>query len=59
VQLNNYLGEFPATYFGFDPDVTIDQVRERLLQYEDADNRITEQSRLRSMSSRNLLRCNG
>lgn len=44
-QLNNYLGEFPATYFGFDPDVTIDQVRERLLAYEDADNRITELSR--------------
>lgn len=44
-QMNNYLGEFPATYFGFDPDVTIDQVRDRLLQYEDADNRITELSR--------------
>lgn len=44
-QLNNYVGEFPVTYFGFDPDVTIDQVRERLLQYEDADNRITELSR--------------
>lgn len=44
-QMNNYLGEFPATYFGFDPDVTIDQVRERLLQYEDADNRVTELSR--------------
>jgi hypothetical protein len=44
-QLNNYMGEFPATYFGFDPDVTIDQVRERLLRYEDADNRITELSR--------------
>ena len=44
-QMNNYLGEFPLTYFGFDPDVTIDQVRERLLAYEDADNRITELSR--------------
>lgn len=44
-QMNNYLGEFPATYFGFDPDVTIDQVRERLLQYEDADNRVTDLSR--------------
>ena len=45
VQLNNHLGEFPVTYFGFDPEVTIDQVRERLLAYEDGDNRITELSR--------------
>jgi hypothetical protein len=44
-QLNNHLGEFPVTYFGFDPDVTIDQVRERLLSYEDGDTRITELSR--------------
>jgi len=44
-QLNNHLGTLPATYFGFDPDVTVDQVRERLLQYEDGDNRITELSR--------------
>lgn len=44
-QMNNYLGSFPATYFGFDPDVTIDEVRDRLLQYEACDNRITELSR--------------
>jgi hypothetical protein len=44
-QLNNHLGQFPATYFGFDPDVTKDQVRERLLAYENGDNRITELSR--------------
>lgn len=44
-QLNNYLGDFPHTYFGFDPDVTIDQVRDRLLNYEDCDTRITELSR--------------
>jgi hypothetical protein len=30
-QLNNYGGEFPHTYFGFDPDVTKNQVKERLL----------------------------
>ena len=30
-QLNNHLGDFPATYFGFDPDVTRDEVSERLL----------------------------
>jgi hypothetical protein len=44
-QLNNHLGTFPATYFGFDPDVTRGQVRERLLAYEKGDNRITELSR--------------
>jgi hypothetical protein len=44
-QLNNTLGQFPVTYFGFDPDVSKKQVRERLLQYESGDNRITELSR--------------
>jgi hypothetical protein len=44
-QLNNHPGLFPVTYFGYDPDVTIDQVRARLLNYESGDNRITELSR--------------
>jgi len=44
-QMNPHLGKFPVTYFGFDPDVTKDQVKERLLQYETKDNRITELSR--------------
>ena len=44
-QMNNYPGEFPHTYFGFDPDVTREMVKERLLMYEDGDNRITELSR--------------
>ena len=44
-QLNNYPGEFPHTYFGFDPDVTREQVKERLLAFEKGDNRITELSR--------------
>ena len=44
-QLNNHLGDFPVTYFGYDPDVTRDQVRERLLAFEVGDNRITELSR--------------
>jgi hypothetical protein len=44
-QLNNHPGLGPYTYFGFDPDVTRGQVRERLLQYESGDNRITELSR--------------
>lgn len=44
-EMNNYPGEFPVTYFGFDPDVTREMVRERLLMYEQGDNRITELSR--------------
>lgn len=44
-QMNNYPGDFPHTYFGFDPDVTKDMVRDRLLMYENGDNRITELSR--------------
>ncbi len=44
-QMNNYPGEFPVTYFGFDPDVTKEMVRERLLMFEKGDNRITELSR--------------
>jgi hypothetical protein len=44
-QLNNHLGQFPVTYFGYDPDVTPDMVAQRLLRYEAGDNRITELSR--------------
>lgn len=44
-EMNNYEGEFPVTYFGFDPDVTKDMVKECLLRYEKGDNRITELSR--------------
>jgi hypothetical protein len=44
-EMNNYPGTLPATYFGFSPDVTREMVRERLLKYETADNRITELSR--------------
>jgi hypothetical protein len=44
-QLNNHPGEFPVTYFGFDSSVTLDEVKERLLQFEQGDNKITELSR--------------
>lgn len=44
-QLNNHPGEFPVTYFGFDPSVTLDEVRARLLDFEKRDTRITELSR--------------
>lgn len=44
-QLNNHLGQFPVTYFGYDPDVTPAMVMDRLMRYESGDNRITELSR--------------
>jgi hypothetical protein len=44
-QMNNHPGTFPVTYYGFDPDVTKEMVRERLLAYLSGDNRITELSR--------------
>jgi hypothetical protein len=44
-QMNPTPGQFPVTYFGFDPDVTKEMVRERLSKYESGDNRVTELSR--------------
>ncbi len=44
-QLNNYPGDFPVTYFGFDPDTDVSEVRERLTDYEKRNIRITELSR--------------
>lgn len=49
-QYNNYPGRFPVTYFGFDPDCTKEEVRERLLQYKTGDNRITELSGLTALN---------
>jgi hypothetical protein len=44
-QLNNHPGLFPHTYFGFDPDMTREEVRARLALYRKTDNRVTELSR--------------
>ncbi len=44
-QYNNVAGTFPHTYFGFNPDVTKEDVKERLAKYETGDGRITELSR--------------
>lgn len=44
-QLNNYPGSMPATYFGFSPEVTPDEVKEKLRNFEKTDTRITELSR--------------
>jgi hypothetical protein len=45
LQMNNYLGDFPLTYFGFNPDVTQDMIRQCLIDYEARDTRLTELSR--------------
>jgi hypothetical protein len=44
-QLNNNTGEMNATYFGFDPDVDPEDVKQRLRDYSKGDTRITELSR--------------
>ena len=44
-QMNNVAGNSPYTYFGFSPEVTREEVRERLEGYELRDTRITELSR--------------
>lgn len=44
-QYNNVEGKFPHTYFGFSPEVTKEEVKERLKGYTACDGRITELSR--------------
>ncbi len=44
-QLNMYEGQFPHTYIGFSPEVTKEEVLERMKHYEDFDTRLTELSR--------------
>lgn len=45
VQLNNNLGKFPVTYFGFDPDTDPEDVKDCIRNYDKFDTRITELSR--------------
>ncbi len=44
-QLNNHFGEANYTYFGFDPDTTPEEVKERIRKFATDDTRITELSR--------------
>ena len=44
-QLNNYFGECNYTYFGFDPDVKPEEIKERIRRFAEDDTRITELSR--------------
>ena len=43
-QVNNHGGDFPYTFFGLQPGVTKDQVRETLVRFSQGDNRITDLS---------------
>lgn len=43
-QVNNHGGDFPYTFFGIQPGVTKDQVREVLSKFADGDNHITDLS---------------
>ena len=43
-QLNNYGADYPYTFFGLQPGVTKDQVREALVNFTKGDNKITNLS---------------
>jgi hypothetical protein len=45
VQYNNHPGDFPVTYFGFDPSVTKEEVLECLRNFKNFDTKITTLSR--------------
>ena len=44
-QFNTYEGDFPYSFFGFDPSVTKDEVKDCLRKYKTDDNRITRLSK--------------
>ena len=43
-QMNNYGGEFPFTFFGFNPEVTKDEVKQALINFDKGDNHLLELS---------------
>lgn len=43
-QCNNHGGEFPFTFFGFRPEVTKEQVKQRLMDFPKGDNRLLDLS---------------
>ncbi|NVM53484.1 MAG: hypothetical protein HWN66_07235 [Candidatus Helarchaeota archaeon] len=44
-QVNNHCGDFPYTFFGFQPGVKKEQIRECLLNFSKGDNKITNLSK--------------
>ena len=50
-QYNNYGAEYPFTFFGFNPGVTKEQVKECLKNFTKGDNRLTDLSRAYRIAS--------
>ncbi|MDL2206831.1 hypothetical protein LJC33_07985 [Eubacteriales bacterium OttesenSCG-928-N13] len=44
-QYNNYGAEFPFTFFGFNPEVSKEQVKQALIRFTEGDNKLLELSR--------------
>lgn len=49
-QLNNHGGEFPYTFFGVNPGVEKEQIKEALMNFTKGDNKITDLSRSYKLS---------
>jgi hypothetical protein len=49
-QMNNYGGEFPFTFFGFNPEVTKDEVKQALINFDKGDNKLLDLSRAYKLS---------
>ena len=49
-QVNNHGGEFPFTFFGFNPEVTKDQVKQALINFHKGDNQLLDLSRSYKLS---------
>ncbi len=49
-QMNNYGGEFPFTFFGFNPEVTKDEVKQALIGFDKGDNKLLDLSRAYKLS---------
>jgi hypothetical protein len=49
-QVNNHGGDFPYTFFGFNPGTTRDQVRACLENFSNGDNKITHLSRAQNLT---------
>jgi hypothetical protein len=45
IQLNNHGGDFPYTFFGFNPGTSREEVRQALVNFTKGDNKITNLSR--------------
>jgi len=49
-QMNNHGGEFPFTFFGVNPEVTKDEVKQALINFDKGDNKLLDMSRAYKLS---------